>query len=220
MKGEESVFGLSDILRAISDGMEKPVVIILIILMAASVFMLGRLFAEAVGERRKLRPELPKLLDRLRACESVEEMRSEITCSGLLRRQKALLLELTGHSELTPPMREAMAAQLLDAEEEHWRGIVRLTDLIARLGPMFGLLGTLIPLGPGIIALGNGDTFTLSRSLLTAFDTTVAGLLAAAVAAVISAVRRRWYRRSESELETAAECLLENMKLVGREKDA
>ncbi len=147
-------------------------------------------------------------------------MRTEIARSGLLRRQKELLLELTGHGELTPPMREAMAAQLLDAEEEHWRGIVRLTDLIARLGPMFGLLGTLIPLGPGIIALGNGDTFTLSRSLLTAFDTTVAGLLAAAVAAVISAVRRRWYRRSESELETAAECLLENMKLVGREKDA
>lgn len=39
---------------------------------------------------------------------------------------------------------------------------------------MLGLLGTLIPLGPGIIALGQGDTQTLSTSLLTAFDTTIA----------------------------------------------
>ena len=35
--------------------------------------------------------------------------------------------------------------------------------MIAKLGPMFGLLGPLIPLGPGIVALGQGDTVTLSE---------------------------------------------------------
>ena len=72
--------------------------------------------------------------------------------------------------------------------------------------------GTLIPLGPGIIALGQGDTYTLSTSLLTAFDTTVAGLVAAAFATVISTVRRGWYREYASILEAAAEMLLETEK--------
>ena len=62
-------------------------------------------------------------------------------------------------------------------------------ELLARLAPMFGLLGTLIPLGPGIIALGQGDTQTLSPSLLTAFDTTIAGLSAAAVCLVVTSLR-------------------------------
>lgn len=54
--------------------------------------------------------------------------------------------------------------------------------MIAKLGPMFGLLGTLIPLGPGIVALGQGDTVTLSESMNVAFDTTIAGVISAAVA--------------------------------------
>ena len=213
MKTDDSVFEISDILRAVAGSMEKPVVVILILLMAAAVFMLGWLIAEALGERRKLTKALPALLDQLRACPSASEMAAVIQGAGLLRRQKEALIELTKHPEFTPVMREALAAQLLEAEDAHWNRIVQLTELIARLGPIFGLLGTLIPLGPGIIALGQGDTFTLSQSLLTAFDTTVAGLLAAALASVISAVRRRWYRRYGSDLETVAECLLEVLKL-------
>ena len=217
MKADDSVFEISDILRAVAGSMETPVVVILILLMAAAVFMLGWLIAEALGERRKLTKALPELLDQLRACDSAEAMSAVIQSAGLLRRQKEALVELTKHPEFTPVMREALAAQLLEAEDAHFSRIVQLTELIARLGPIFGLLGTLIPLGPGIIALGQGDTFTLSESLLTAFDTTVAGLLAAALASVISAVRRRWYRRYGSDLETVAECLLEALKL---EKEA
>ena len=213
MKADDSVFEISDILRAVAGSMEKPVVVILILLMAAAVFMLGWLIAEALGERRKLTKALPELLDRLRACADASEMAAVIQGAGLLRRQKEALIELTKHPEFTPVMREALAAQLLEAEDAHFSRIVQLSELIARLGPIFGLLGTLIPLGPGIIALGQGDTFTLSESLLTAFDTTVAGLLAAALASVISAVRRRWYRRYSSDLETVAECLLEVLKL-------
>ena len=217
MKADDSVFEISDILRAVAGSMEMPVVVILILLMAAAVFMLGWLIAEALGERRKLTKALPELLDKLRACAGAEEMAAVIQGAGLLRRQKEALIELTKHPDFTPVMREALAAQLLEAEDAHFSRIVQLTELIARLGPIFGLLGTLIPLGPGIIALGQGDTFTLSESLLTAFDTTVAGLLAAALASVISAVRRRWYRRYGSDLETIAECLLEVLKL---EKEA
>ena len=97
--------------------------------------------------------------------------------SGLLRRQKDALLELTRHPDFTPATREALALRLLEQEQDRYDKIVKLSEVLARLAPMFGLLGTLIPLGPGIIALGQGDTYTLSTSLLTAFDTTIAGLM-------------------------------------------
>ena len=213
MKTQDTVFTISDILRAVARTMETPVVVVLILLMAAAVFMLGWLIAEALGERRKLTKALPALIEKLRESPGDREMAAAIESAGLLRRQKAALLELLAHSEFTPVMLEALAAQLLETEEARWNRTVLWTDLIARLGPMFGLLGTLIPLGPGIIALGQGDTFTLSQSLLTAFDTTVAGLLAAALASVISAVRKRWYRRYATDLETLAECILELVKL-------
>ena len=212
MKTQDTVFTISDILRAVARTMETPVVVVLILLMAAAVFMLGWLIAEALGERRKLTKALPALIEKLRESPGDREMAAAIESAGLLRRQKAALLELLAHSEFTPVMLEALAAQLLETEEARWNRTVLWTDLIARLGPMFGLLGTLIPLGPGIIALGQGDTFTLSQSLLTAFDTTVAGLLAAALASVISAVRKRWYRRYATDLETLAECILELVK--------
>lgn len=217
MKTQDTVFTISDILRAVARTMETPVVVVLILLMAAAVFMLGWLIAEALGERRKLTAALPALIEKLRESPGDREMAAAIESAGLLRRQKAALLELLAHSEFTPVMREALAAQLLETEEARWNRTVLWTDLIARLGPMFGLLGTLIPLGPGIIALGQGDTFTLSQSLLTAFDTTVAGLLAAALASVISAVRKRWYRRYATDLETLAECILELVKLKKEE---
>ena len=75
-------------------------------------------------------------------------------------------------------------------------------------------MGTLIPLGPGIVALGQGDTATLSGSLLVAFDTTVAGLIVAAVVLVIAKIRRRWYDQYMSALEAAVTTLLERIDLM------
>ena len=84
---------------------------------------------------------------------------------------------------------------------------------------MFGLLGTLIPLGPGIVALGQGDTQTLSDSLSIAFDTTIAGLISAAVCSVIAGIRRRWYDDYMSSSEAMAEMILERMEKAGEESE-
>ena len=150
---------------------------------------------------------LPALLDQLRAAEG--GVAETIEKSGLLRRQKDALLELTKHPNFDAAMRESLGANLLEREQSHYDGILKCTDLVSKLAPMLGLMGTLIPLGPGIMALGQGDTYTLSVSLLTAFDTTIAGLIAAAFCLVISTVRRRWYSGYMADLETLMDCVLE-----------
>lgn len=66
-------------------------------------------------------------------------------------------------------------------------------DLLARSGPILGLMGTLIPLGPGLTALGSGNIDILATALTVAFDTTVVGLLIGLVAYTTGRIRRRWY---------------------------
>ena len=205
----EEPFRIHDILRAVSGALEVPVVVLLVLFLLAAVALVGWLIAEYCTERRHLKVALPALMEQLRTADDREAV---IEQSGLLRRQKDALLELLRHPDFTDATREALAVELLEREQGRYDDIVKLSELLARLAPMLGLLGTLIPLGPGIIALGQGDTYTLSTSLLTAFDTTIAGLVAAAFAIVVSSIRRRWYREYGSLLEALCTEVLELTK--------
>ena len=205
----ETTFRIHDVLRAVSSALEVPVVIVLILFLLAAAVLTGWGIAEFFTERRHLKVALPQLLEDLR---TADDRAAVIEASGLLRRQKDALLELLNHPDFNGEMRETLAVRLLEQEQDRYDRIVKLSELLARLAPMFGLLGTLIPLGPGIIALGQGDTYTLSTSLLTAFDTTVAGLCIAAVCMIVSTIRRRWYAAYMADLETLTSCVCERVK--------
>ena len=85
------------------------------------------------------------------------------------------------------------------------------TDVLVRVGPILGLLGTLIPLGPGLAALGSGDIVTLAEALTVAFDTTVTGLVIGALAYLVSKFKKQWYESDLIVLETIAEAELETL---------
>ncbi len=69
-------------------------------------------------------------------------------------------------------------------------------------------MGTLIPMGPGLAALGSGDVTTLASAMIVAFDTTVVGVGAGALAYVISKIRKRWYSKYLSSLDVLIDALL------------
>ena len=196
---------LQKILRAVASAMQYPIIVILLIFIAFAVFCIGWIIAEAVSERRHMSYSLPKLLDELKA--DPDNIAGCIQESGLLVRQKEALLELTKHPDFDREMLESLADNLIEKEQAHYDKILKTTSLVSKLAPMAGLLGTLIPLGPGIIALGNGDTYTLSSSMLTAFDTTIAGLLAAGVCLVVHTIRSHWYAAYMSDLESLVDCV-------------
>ncbi|MDF9409014.1 MotA/TolQ/ExbB proton channel family protein [Pelotomaculum isophthalicicum JI] len=199
---------LKDTMHVISSALLMPTVAVLLLLLAFTVIELGGLLVETLMERRRARVRVPELVDAFQGKEAVQIM-DEIENSRLFRRQKAALGELIKHRHLPATSLQALARRLLAGEELHYAGITNRTDLVARLGPMFGLMATLIPLGPGMIALGQGDTRTLADSLLTAFDATVTGLAAAGIAFAISRLRKRWYEDYLSSLEALLESLLE-----------
>jgi len=67
------------------------------------------------------------------------------------------------------------------------------TNLVSRIGPMLGLMGTLIPMGPALAGLAAGDVELLANNMIIAFGTTVLGLLVGGISYAISVVRSRWY---------------------------
>ncbi|MBQ9068748.1 MAG: MotA/TolQ/ExbB proton channel family protein, partial [Eggerthellaceae bacterium] len=157
-------------------------------------------------ERRYFKLNEPQLVDNLRYGGNVERAIDE---SGMLRRQKSALVELLRHPEASAADRESMAVNIVAQEQAIYDNRIKVTDLIAKIAPMLGLMGTLIPLGPGIVGIGEGDTELLAESLLIAFDTTVLGLVVAAVALLVSTIRKAWYAKYATSFEAACECVLE-----------
>jgi biopolymer transport protein ExbB/TolQ len=112
--------------------------------------------------------------------------------------------------------------KLLQEYEFHTVKRLERTRVLVRIGPMLGLMGTLIPLSPALVALSEGDTTELADDLRIAFSVTVIGLLIGGLAFVVSIVRDRIYSQDISDLEYLLELLEGGPKRLraGRRKDA
>jgi biopolymer transport protein ExbB/TolQ len=81
------------------------------------------------------------------------------------------------------------------------------TRMIVRAGPAIGLMGTLIPLAPGLRALGRGDINLLAEDLRIAFAATTVGLLAGTVAFALTLARTRRFNEELAAMERGTERL-------------
>ena len=85
--------------------------------------------------------------------------------------------------------------------------------LLVRVGPAVGLVGTLVPLAPGLAALGRGDIAGLADELRMAFAATVIGLLVGTTAFALTLVRTRIYSEDLLVLERVAGRCNERLRL-------
>ena len=204
---------LQDILRAIADALLVPVVVCLVVALLFTIYQLGTLVIEATTERRRYRAVVPEIIARIETA-SFQGMIDVVEECDLLRSQKDDLQELVTYLWLPEDGRTEVARRLLATENDKWMRGVRRCEAVSKVGPMLGLMGTLIPLGPGLMALGSGDTATLSSSLLIAFDTTTAGLAVALVCVLVSHLRTRWYRDYLVSMESLMNSILERGRIL------
>ncbi|WP_047309404.1 MotA/TolQ/ExbB proton channel family protein [Rhodopseudomonas palustris] len=64
--------------------------------------------------------------------------------------------------------------------------------IATRVTPMLGLIATLIPMGPALVALTKNDVAQMSELLRSAFSAVVLALAASSLCFWIATVRRRW----------------------------
>lgn len=74
-----------------------------------------------------------------------------------------------------------------------------------KMGPTLGLIGTLTPMAKALSSLSQGNLNSLSSQMVTAFSTTVIGLVVGGIAYSILHVRLKWSRRDIYELSKQAE---------------
>lgn len=199
-------------LNMISQSLQIPVVIFLIIFAFFAVVTLGSLVAEYTS-RKKVSPDtLEKLIYSISNAASSEELMNIIKNARLYENQKVVLVKILRAESLTDETRQTLARKLIEFEEENRAKTIEKTDIVTRIGPTLGLMGTLIPMGPGLAALGAGDVNTLANAIIVAFDTTVVGIGAGAVGYFVSKIRRRWYEEDLSNLDALADALLDKLK--------
>ena len=97
---------------------------------------------------------------------------------------------------------------LLQEENLNLLKMVDRLKIIVRVGPSLGLMGTLIPMGTGLAAIGQGDMTRLSSDLVIAFTTTVVGLAIGIIAFVFYTVKRRWAQEDIKDMEILTEMIL------------
>lgn len=78
--------------------------------------------------------------------------------------------------------------------------------IVSRSTPMLGLVATMIPMGPALLALAENDTANVGRNLVVAFSAVILALISASICFFVMTVRRRW--------------LLQELRLVEKEREA
>jgi biopolymer transport protein ExbB/TolQ len=149
---------------------------------------LGGLLGEAIARARH-RPEFQRAVQAIRRGKKMDPLKVPARF-GLPRLAFAELL-----------MSRHATDKLLDDLQLTTDGTLARLHLGIRLGPMLGLAGTLIPLGPALRALSAGDTKTLADGLTIAFATPVVGMLVGGLCFFIHATRRRWYTQDINDVE-------------------
>ncbi len=197
------------LLHALAQSLLLPVLLGLLLMALFTVLETGNFLAERQC-RRRADSGLHGLFRPLATRSEVWQEHSllqELENSVLSAAQKKALMEFAARKDLGKRQRKALARALLDREEYRYERTLYRTELVSRLGPVLGLMGTLIPLGPGLAALGQGDLKGLSEAVIIAFDTTVMGIAVGAVCFVLSRIRRGWYQRDLNYMESFLELL-------------
>lgn len=188
---------ITDILYWISTGLLVPVVVLLIYLFLRALVLIGGWFGHYLDVHR-VQGKLKEQIDSLTA-ENVHTLADHLPKSRL-QVVKTLRLML---AESDPARIEK---HLSDFELATDRDMATAKNL-AKLGPMLGLMGTLIPMGPALVGLSTGDIASMAYNMQVAFATTVIGLFSAAVGFVVLQSKQRWYRADQNTVEFVANLL-------------
>ncbi|WP_295590426.1 MotA/TolQ/ExbB proton channel family protein [uncultured Methanobrevibacter sp.] len=202
---------LTSLIHIISESLLTPVVVLLVISIVIVILSLGGLINEYISRKPINSAELEELVRNVSFSKNVSDMKNVIEKSNLFDYQKEILIRIANNHDIGRDARKALASELISGEETRLIKKTNKTDILVKVGPILGLLGTLIPLGPGLAALGSGDIMTLAQSLTIAFDTTVTGLSIGALSFLISRFKKQWYETDLIDVETVAEAELETI---------
>ncbi len=197
--------GLMGTMFMVSNSLLYPVIIILLGLVAWSLVSLGQFVSEYAARSRDIKKLRVGCRDAKSYMQKGENKKAveALKTSGSNDFLRQFINELV--VSLTESKFAVEAEKLLQDYELKITAELEKARLVVKLGPMFGLMGTLIPLGPALMGLSAGNIQQLVTNLVVAFSTTVLGLLSGGIAYAILLVKKRWYTQDLSDMEYVVE---------------
>ncbi len=182
---------ISNILFFISNGLLVPVVIVLLVFFLKALLVAFNFFGD-YQQRKKTLAETAFINsnDRSVITDGIQQLKAE---KNLYLRDLQLLLENRDN--------DAYCERLIANYEVEANQRLSQPRLLMKLGPMLGLMGTLIPMGPALVGLANGDISSMAYNMQVAFSTTVVGLVIAVIGIVTLQVKQRWFALEMNNLE-------------------
>jgi biopolymer transport protein ExbB/TolQ len=187
---------ISDILYWISTGLLVPDIVLLIVLFGRALLLVGSFYGQYLSIRKTealLRNELNALTPAtvMELADKLPEKSSSLVISYIRHESPAQIQRLLANFEIA-------------ADKD-----LAISKTLTKLGPILGLMGTLIPMGPALAGLASGDIASMAYNMQIAFATTVVGLVAGAVGFLTQQVKQRWYLQDMTNLEFLSELLNE-----------
>lgn len=194
---------ISKVLFWVANSLLIPDIIILLILFARSLLLLGSFYNQFIVKRnndKKINPVIENLTQ-----EKLKDLQASLPSknNSLYIKYLRTLLENTTH--------EAYADYTISNFENEVDKDLSLSKMLAKLGPVLGLIGTLIAMSPALVGLSSGDISGMAYNMQVVFATTVVGLVVSAIGLVTLQVKQRWYLKEVNNLDYIARVVTGNV---------
>lgn len=192
---------ITNILYWLSTGLLVPVIIFLLFFFIRALFMIGGFYGLYISRNKiniKINREIEKNIE-------IDEL---LSYSETLKDRNNNLLNYLRRIKKSPKNTPTLEKIMGDYEILVDKDLGK-SKLLTKLGPMLGLMGTLIPMGPALVGLATGDVASMAGNMQVAFATTVIGIIIGAIGFVTLQIRQRWIADDMNILEYIVESIKE-----------
>ena len=198
---------VSNVMFWISNSLLVPVMVGLVLLFLLSLVMIGSLLAEQQKQRQK-KTKYEHLFQELGSSSKLLHLRQSL--SNAAKKQALALFDAS------PAQRDLLIGDFeLRQQKSNTKG-----KLLAKFGPILGLMGTLIPMGPALVDLSTGEVASMAYNMQVAFATTVLGMFSAAVGYFYLQLVTRYQHQDLLWLDYLNESLTEHMPTAEQSREA
>ncbi len=189
---------ITNILYWLSTGLLIPVTIFLLFFFFRALLIVGGLYGNYLS-RSTINEAINRDIDTKSVDELIEELPEAKKSTDLLLHS---LHRIKRHQNSMPMLDKIMGDYEISADKE-----IGKSKTLTKLGPMLGLMGTLIPMGPALVGLATGDITSMANNMQVAFATTVIGIIIGAIGFISLQLQQRWAAGDMNVLEYVVESL-------------
>ena len=190
---------LNKLIYWISTGFLVPTVLALVFLFFRALLLLGSFYGFYMN-RLKTRRSVVPLVNGLHQ-DTVLKLNTDGVPSSPF---KEALDRIVSHASS-----EVIREKVLTDYELLTQKELDLARTLSKVGPILGLIGTLIPIQPALVGLSNGDLTSIAKNMQEGFASTIIGLIIGGVGFITLQVKQRWYNEDLADLEFVHELISE-----------